>query len=99
MQKIADVASSMEASLVVVGLPVLPSGGEGDQARATRSFAGRLRKLIDCELELYDERFTTQMAARSQRDGARAEEDSVAAAHLLLSYFQANKHEQGDQAL
>ena len=38
-------------------------------------------------VETYDERLTTRMADRSAREGARADRDSLAAAHLLESYL------------
>jgi RNase H-fold protein (predicted Holliday junction resolvase) len=39
-------------------------------------------------VETWDERFTTRLAAGSRAAGARAEEDALAAAHLLTSYLQ-----------
>jgi RNase H-fold protein (predicted Holliday junction resolvase) len=38
-------------------------------------------------VESYDERLTTRMAQASQRSGAQAGEDSLAAAHLLEGYL------------
>ena len=35
----------------------------------------------------YDERLTTKMATDSARQGARADADALAAAHLLESYL------------
>lgn len=78
--------------MVLVGLPRLPSGVEGAQAAAARSFAGRLRAKINAleiavPIELYDERFTTRMAQASIHEGATADEDSLAAAHLLEEFI------------
>jgi putative Holliday junction resolvase len=84
---IASLAAEREAELVVVGLPITLSGEEGDQARLTRAFAHDLGELLKVPVETYDERLTTNMAARSAREGARADEDSLAAAHLLESYL------------
>ena len=78
------------AERVVVGLPLSLSGGDSDQTREVRDFAGRLgrqltRRVPPVEVELYDERFTTRLA---QRDGgSRSSEDSRAAAHLLSSWL------------
>jgi putative Holliday junction resolvase len=72
---------------VVVGLPTTLSGEEGDQARLSRAFALELSELLDVPVETYDERLTTRMAERSAREGARADRDSLAAAHLLESYL------------
>jgi len=68
------------AARVVVGLPLSLSGADTDQTRAARTFAERLGALVDVPVELYDERFTTRIAARG---GGAASEDSRAAAVLL----------------
>jgi putative Holliday junction resolvase len=84
---IADLASSEGAERVIVGLPTTLGGEEGEQARVTRAFAKELAELLDVPVETYDERLTTRMADRSAREGARADRDSLAAAHLLESYL------------
>jgi putative Holliday junction resolvase len=76
------------AERVVVGLPLTLAGGDSDQTRETRAFAEALERAIKLPVELYDERFTTQIA---QRTGGRASEDSRAAAHLLEDWLSA-KH-------
>jgi putative Holliday junction resolvase len=76
----------VEADRVVVGLPLTLSGGDSDQTRETRAFAEALHDAIGLPVELYDERFTTQLA---QRTGGRASEDSRAAAHLLEDWLSA----------
>jgi putative Holliday junction resolvase len=85
--QIAELAAELGAERVVVGLPVTLSGEEGDQARASREFAAELGDLLDVTVETYDERLTTALAQRTARGGARADEDSLAAAHLLESYL------------
>ena len=87
--RIAELVAETEAERVVVGLPITLSGDEGDQARFSREFAAELGELLDVTVETYDERLTTAMAARTSREGARADEDSLAAAHLLESYLAA----------
>jgi len=86
-RRVAEVASEHGAERVVVGLPISLSGEESAQARLSRAFAAELGDLLDVPVETYDERLTTTMAARSAREGARADEDSLAAAHLLESYL------------
>jgi putative Holliday junction resolvase len=76
------------AERVVVGLPLTLAGADSDQTRETRAFAEALERAIKLPVELYDERFTTQIA---QRTGGRASEDSRAAAHLLEDWLSA-KH-------
>jgi putative pre-16S rRNA nuclease len=85
--RIAEVAAEHGADRVVVGLPVSLGGEEGAQARLSRAFAAELTALLDVPVETYDERLTTAMAERSTREGAKADPDSLAAAHLLESYL------------
>ncbi|MEA2306868.1 MAG: putative pre6S rRNA nuclease [Solirubrobacteraceae bacterium] len=77
---------------VVVGLPVGLSGDDTDQTREARAFADRLREgLHGVPVDLYDERFTTAIAARA--GGDRSSEDSRAAAVLLEDYLARHGHE------
>ena len=72
---------------MIVGLPILLSGGESAQTAEAREFAARLASEVTVPVELYDERFTTRLAARV---GGSASEDSRAAAHLLEGWLSAN---------
>jgi putative Holliday junction resolvase len=85
---IAKLASAEDADRVIVGLPTTLGGEEGEQAQLSRAFTEELAELLDVPVETYDERLTTRMADRSAREGARADRDSLAAAHLLESYLQ-----------
>jgi putative Holliday junction resolvase len=85
----AALAREHEAELVLVGLPLNMNGSEGEQVRATRAFCAELESRLEVPLETYDERLTTQMAEASRRGGAEADEDSLAAAHLLEGYLAA----------
>jgi putative Holliday junction resolvase len=84
---IAKLASREGAERVIVGLPRTLRGEEGEQARISRAFADELAELLDVPVDTYDERLTTRMADESARRGARADRDSLAAAHLLESYL------------
>ena len=84
---VAAVVAEHDAELVIVGLPVGLSGKEGEQAQVARRFAADVAAATPAPVETYDERFTTALAQASQRGGARAAEDSLAAAHLLESYL------------
>ncbi len=86
LAKVAALASELEAERVVVGLPLTLAGEEGEQAGEARAFADSLRRRVQIPVDLYDERLTTRMAAAT---GGKADEDSVAAAHLLESYLAA----------
>jgi putative Holliday junction resolvase len=71
---------------IVVGLPLGLSGRDTDQTRETREWADRLRERVKpIPVELYDERFTTAIAAKS--GDTRTSEDSRAAAVLLEDWL------------
>lgn len=84
---VAALVDEHRVEAVLVGLPVSLDGSEGSQARAAREFAAAIAALVEIPVETYDERLTTRLAAASRREGSRASEDSLAAAHLLDSYL------------
>jgi putative Holliday junction resolvase len=88
---IAALIGEERAASVVVGLPLSLDGSEGEQAAVVREFCRELGAAVDVPVETYDERLTTAMAGASRRAGAGAEEDSLAAAHLLESYLTAQE--------
>ena len=87
LRQIARLVAEHRAGLVVVGLPVSLDGGEHAQARAVRSFVGRLKAALDVPVVLYDERFTTAIA---QSKGGTKELDARAAAQILDDYLAAD---------
>lgn len=91
---VVKLVAEQNAELVLIGLPRLQSGEEGEQAASARSFGGRLASELSVPIEFYDERFTTRMAQASLRDGASSAEDSIAAAHLLEEYLETRAGEQ-----
>ncbi|HUO75053.1 MAG TPA: Holliday junction resolvase RuvX [Solirubrobacteraceae bacterium] len=86
LARLRALASELEIERVVVGLPLSLAGSDTTQTAETRDFAAQLDRILPVPVELYDERFTTRLAARS---GGRASEDSRAAAHLLESWLAA----------
>jgi putative Holliday junction resolvase len=101
--RVAAAAREHGAGLVVVGLPRRLDGGEGPEAREARALAAAV---VDAGLpaQLWDERFTTVMAASALRQsrpkrggraaaGRRAAIDGVAAAVLLQSFLDSRHHE------
>jgi putative Holliday junction resolvase len=84
--RVADVAREREVARIVVGLPIGLSGHDTDQTRETRAWVERLRERVKpIPVELYDERFTTAIAAKS--GDTRTSEDSRAAAVLLEDWL------------
>jgi putative Holliday junction resolvase len=86
--RVVELVRDREAERVVVGLPLGLSGDDTRQTLEAREWARRLAAAIEVPVELYDERFTTAIAARS--GGDRTEEDSRAAAVLLGDWLARN---------
>lgn len=88
LARVAELARTQEADLVVVGLPVTLRGEAGAQAAETERFVAALREVVGLPVETFDERFTTRLAQGSIAAGAGAEEDALAAAHLLTTFLE-----------
>jgi putative Holliday junction resolvase len=87
-EQLLALIESLEVERVLVGLPLSLSGADSAQTREVRKFAAWLGRKVAIPVELYDERFTTKMAQRDAGgSGARASEDSRAAAHLLSGWL------------
>jgi putative Holliday junction resolvase len=84
LSRIAELVHELEAERVVVGLPLTLRGERGSQAVETTRFVEALRAELSVPVDVFDERFTTALAAR---DSAAAPEDARAAAHLLTGYL------------
>jgi putative Holliday junction resolvase len=85
LAELARLVRAEEVERVVVGLPLTLRGTHGEQAAETERFAAALRGVLAVPVELFDERFTTDLA---QRTAAAAPEDAVAAAHLLSGWLE-----------
>jgi len=83
LERIGELIREQFAERVVVGLPLTLRGDRGEQARETERFADALRASTAVPVELFDERFTTDLAEA----GGSAPEDARAAAHLLSTYL------------
>jgi putative Holliday junction resolvase len=84
MNRIVGLVRERGIGKVVVGLPVGLSGTDTAQTVAAREFAERLGMRVTVPVDLYDERFTTTIAAAR---GGAGSEDSRAAAVLLEDYL------------
>jgi putative Holliday junction resolvase len=92
--QLIGLVTSLEVSRVVVGLPLSLSGRDSAQTRETRAFAARLAAAIaPVPVELYDERFTTSLAAQAP---GSASLDSRAAAVLLDEWLHLPNKEETD---
>ena len=85
LAELARLAREEQAERIVVGLPLTLRGQRGEQAAETERFVEALRGAVDVPVELFDERFTTDLA---QQTAGSAPEDALAAAHLLSGYLE-----------
>lgn len=94
MRELMQIIREKEVKAVVIGLPRLIGGEEGEQARKARAFAETFRGILPTEIPIYfeDERFTTAMAGQVTQKKRRAnrrkgEKDAIAAAHILRTFL------------
>ena len=92
IKQLRELVELREVDRVIVGLPLSLSGADSDQTREARAFADKLRSALGSKVpvELFDERFTTTIAASSE---GRESEDSRAAAVLLDDWMARFGHE------
>jgi putative Holliday junction resolvase len=92
--RVVELVRDRGAERVVVGLPLGLSGADTEQTREARAWADRLAGAVAVPVELYDERFTTAIAARATSAHApRTSEDSRAAAILLDDWLTRHRGE------
>lgn len=97
LRAIASLVRENDVTRVVVGEPLLMSGGAGEAAQHAREFAGALRAVLDVPVELFDERLTTVEAERRLADAGvdarrrRGVVDQVAATVILQAYLDARR--------
>jgi putative Holliday junction resolvase len=93
--RINEIVDEHAVSLLLVGLPLLASGEEGEKAAWMRDYASDLQRKLGLALRYWDESFTTVEAEASLRErgirGRRGRQriDAVAAAFILQSYLDA----------
>ena len=92
-KRIAEVVRERKIDKVVVGIPRHMSGELGTAANEALEFATKLRALVPCEVETWDERLTTVAANRALRDAGKKTRqtrnivDQVAAQMILQGYL------------
>jgi len=79
--------------LILIGLPVMLNGQEGDMVPLVKKFAEELHLALQIPIEWIDERFTSKLADQSlkkmdlNRKDRTAKLDTVAATILLQTYL------------
>lgn len=92
LDRVASAARERDVDAVVVGLPLLPSGEEGEQARRTRRFGDALARRLDVPVIYHDELMSSSAAeaavrVAASRRGRHIRIDDQAAAIILQSYI------------
>jgi putative Holliday junction resolvase len=64
LKRIVQVVSDKHIDLVLVGLPLNLSSQDTQQTHKVRFFVEKLRKALTVQVEVVDERFTSQLAER-----------------------------------
>lgn len=96
-ERLREIIARDHIDEIVVGLPLLPSGDEGEQVASTRAYVRGLEMHVDLPIHYWDERDSTVKAQAirvvnrpRRRPGRRREErdlDAVAAAVILQDFL------------
>ena len=98
LSSLVERITASQATVVVIGLPRVSSGGVGEQAEKTIAFACRLRRSLSTDSALrtaiifWDERYTSVAAkeiARGKKRSQRRKKDTIdkISAALILEAF------------
>lgn len=101
-RKVLEICQGEKAERVLVGLPILPGGGESEMTEKARVFAENLedffvQKNCSIPVDFCDERFSSQTARKSGRrfgfseKEMRGKTDAMAAAIFLQTVFDGGK--------
>jgi putative Holliday junction resolvase len=97
VRQIAQLASKLQVTQIVVGLPRRNDAQEGEMERKVKAFAEKLRQAVSVPVVLFDERFTTRIAeqvlleADLSRRKRKQVRDRLAAVILLQSFLEAQR--------
>lgn len=75
---IKPIVAARKITKLIVGLPLLPGGEEGEQSGKVRAAAAELENACKLPIQFIDERFTS-----IHRDGARVDPDARSALAIL----------------
>ena len=93
VKHIAELINSLNAGLVVIGLPLKMDGSEGQSVQMAKSFGEELSKLVSVPICYQDERLSTVSAERiliesgMRREKRKDKIDSLAATIILQSFL------------
>lgn len=94
--RIEELCRENNIEYIVLGLPMLEDGSEGERCEKTRLFATELRRRTNLDVVFSDERFTTYEAYEVmkklgiKRDDYKQYVDEIAAVIILQEYIDNN---------
>ena len=101
LKKVGELVKEYEARKIIVGLPLNMDGTEGKSANRAMDFVKELKKEIQVEVEMLDERLTTAQGERvfleadMSRKKRKQNLDKIAAQLILQNYL--DSHVQKDR--
>ena len=96
IKSIVSLAYKEDIEMILVGMPYLPSGEKGTQAKDTEQFIQELSENIKIQIKTVDERMSTQEAIKKSEDVPHISKrikrdkgalDSYAATIILQNYL------------
>jgi len=93
LEQLSVIIADEDIKKIVIGLPLLMNGTEGEMAGQVREFGNQLAKKVDLPIVLWDERFTSVQAERLLGERGvsfsrnKGEVDRLAAVFILQSYL------------
>ncbi|RKD27916.1 putative holliday junction resolvase [Caminicella sporogenes DSM 14501] len=95
--RIKEIVEKMEVKKIVIGLPKNMNGTIGPQGEKVLKFADKLKKKVDVEIIMWDERLTTVAAEKMlisadiSRKKRKKVIDKVAAVYILQGYLDSQR--------
>ena len=99
LARIEELIQEEQIEAIVVGLPLLPDGTEGERARKARAFADKVKERTGLEIFLQDERYTTTASEEEleimqvKKEDRKKVIDQLAACHILDEFLHRQEEE------
>jgi len=100
LKKIQELVREYDASRLIVGLPLNMNGTKGKSADSAIGFVDEIKKEIQVEVEMMDERLTTAQGERIlleadvSRKNRKKNLDKIAAQLILQNYLDLHMHKE-----
>jgi putative Holliday junction resolvase len=95
MKRLKCIVEENDIGLILIGNPLSLKGEPTEMSKEIQRFLKKLRRLIDIEVQLWDERYTSKYAANRMKSmGLRKikkDVDRVAASVMLDEYLQSKR--------